>query len=90
MKKSADSNNTTAPLPSPVFRFIPQRFPSLVSNHVPAQTRISVFLESVNEMHTLKKVSARTLISLPSTGKQPLNSKKVSGLQPAYEEATTL
>lgn len=72
MKKSANFNSTTTPLPV---------FPLLTSNHILAQTHISVILEFVNEMHSHS--------SLPSTEKQPLNSQGVS-LQPVYEEATTL
>lgn len=49
MKKSADSNNTKFP-PS-VVNYTPE-VPLLVSNRVPTQTHISVFLEFVNEMHT--------------------------------------
>lgn len=61
MKKSADSHNSTVP---PVLCFTPQRFPTLVSNHVPAQTLISVFLDFVNKMHTRQNFSQDTHLNL--------------------------
>lgn len=72
MKKSADSNNTTV---TPVLCLTSQRFLPLVWNHVPAQTHVSVFLESVNETHTHKSFSQDIRLPLQQE-KQPLKAKR--------------
>lgn len=82
MKKSADSNNTTSPPPPPH-----QEFPHcLFQIKYPSKTHISVFLELMKCTHASFSQNAHLY---PSTGQQPIKSK-VPGLQPGYENATTL
>lgn len=84
MKKSADSQfySSTPQCCGLHPHWIP---PMLVSNRVPAQTLISVFLEFLIKMHTRKRFQPGHSFE-PPTGKRPLNSQK-PGLQPVREEA---